>query len=132
MDIYELFSRPKNLAFYEKSKKIIPELFCSSLNGLSNSELGKKEPYIAKSSKYSFLYANDFLYNRFELGEEAISQNACYSYLYALKVIKCRFELGEKAISRHPYYAYLYARCVLQDKFPLGEEVILSNPAFND
>lgn len=48
------------------------------------------EPIIARSAKYSYLYARFVVQGRFELGEKKIFKNIEYSARYASTVIKGR------------------------------------------
>ena len=89
------------------------------------------EPIIAKSAKYSYLYAKYILNAQpFPLGEKIIAKSAEYSYLYAAEVLKKSFKLGEKAIATDAQYSYFYAKNILKKPFPLGEKAIATDAQY--
>jgi hypothetical protein len=85
------------------------------------------EPAIAKSAEYSFLYAKEVLKSSFPLGEPAISKDSWRSFGYAIYVLKKPFLLGEPAIAKDTEYSYIYARDILEGPFPLAEPTIANS-----
>ena len=83
------------------------------------------EPIIAKSAKYSYLYANDILKGPFKLGEKAIASVSNLAYLYALRILKKKpFPLGEPAIAKDEEYSKKYTQEVLKKDFYLDGKLI--------
>ena len=92
------------------------------------SEHGKDkelEPIIAKSAKYSYMYAKDILKNKpFKLGEPAIAKHDGYSYEYANQVLKGPFKLGEPTIAKNEFYSKTYTQDILKKDFYLDGKLI--------
>ena len=59
------------------------------------------EPIIAKSAKYSYLYAINILEGPFKLGEPAIAKDPYYSKKYTNDVLKKDFYLDGKLICKY-------------------------------
>ena len=97
LNIYKYHTHPEVFSLYEKAMECIPDIFWEKYKD-NPEELKKREGAIAKSAKYSYLYALYVLRNRFEAGEKAITTDAWYSYKYALYVLRNRFEAGEEKI----------------------------------
>lgn len=72
------------------------------------------EEIIAKSSEYSFKYADNVLKGRFEIAEDTISKNALYSVLYAINVLKKRFEIAEDTILNDCDSSRMYLEFLLE------------------
>jgi hypothetical protein len=123
VNLYKFHQEPKDLHKHKEADESVIEVFWDKYKK-NPKELKKREPAIAKSAKYSYLYARNILEGRFPLGEPDIAKDGEYSYYYAEDVLKGRFELGEPAIAKSAEYSYLYARDVLKGKFPLGEPAI--------
>jgi hypothetical protein len=73
-----------NVIMYSREKEIAKAT--PKLAYEYTSEHGKDEelePIIAKSAKYSYLYADEVLSDEFELGEKAIAKDNVYAYWYA-------------------------------------------------
>jgi len=74
------------------------------------SDLEKYEKAIAKSAEYSYLYAANYLDDRFVTGEPAIAQNAYYAFHYAVDIMFERFRRAEPLILNSTHRnAYLVA-----------------------
>ena len=82
------------------------------------------EAAIATNPRFSYLYARDLLGGEFTAGEPAIARNAKFSLDYADKVIRGRFIAGEPAIAQSLTMAIDYANNVTRGRFPAGEAVI--------
>ena len=89
------------------------------------------EPIIAKSAKYSYMYADEVLSDEFKLGEKAIAKDSVYAFWYAKYILKDKFLLGEPAIAKDSYYSYLYAFDILEGPFKLGEPEIAKDEFFS-
>jgi ketosteroid isomerase-like protein len=123
MNLYDLHSKPASLDHYDAADEQFPELFFNKYRHYP-AELKKREQYIAKSAKYSYLYAAYVIRGPFKAGEAAISKDSEYSYDYAAFVLKGPFKLGEPEIAKNAEYSFAYARLVLKGPFKAGEPTI--------
>jgi hypothetical protein len=123
MNLYKFHQSPEDLHKHDSKEDHVIELFWDKYAD-NPKELKKREAVIAKSAKYSYLYAIDVLHGKFLLGEPAIAKSADYSYWYARNVLKGKSPLGEPAIAKDVLYSYWYAKYVLKGRFKLGEPAI--------
>ena len=130
LNIYKYHTHPETLPLYERAMECVPDCFWEKYKD-NPEELKKREGAIAKSAKYSYLYALYVLRNRFEAGEKAIATDAWYSFMYAREVLKERFEAGEKAIATDAWYSFMYAREVLKGRFEAGEKAIATDAGYS-
>ena len=72
LNIYKYHTHPETLPLYKKAMECVPDLFWEKYKD-NPEELKKREGAIAKSAKYSCLYAHDVLKTRFEAGEKRYS-----------------------------------------------------------
>lgn len=129
MNLYQLYSKPKELPGYESRYEVVPELIWAKAN-LNEKELKKKEHILALDPYYAYMYARDVIEGRFPAGEPVIATHSVYSYLYAEDVIGGRFPEGEAAIALDPEFALDYAKNVIEGRFPAGEKAISSDKYF--
>jgi hypothetical protein len=126
MNIYKFHADPESLDHYEERLAKVPKFaFEHALHGLGARprRFPEGESAIAKSAKYSLMYALMVLFDRFPDGEPAIAKDARRSYEYA-HVFDFRFTEGEPAIAESPKLSYDYAKDVVKGRFPAGEEAI--------
>jgi hypothetical protein len=124
LDLKNLVSDPKKLKTYDTH--------ISAEEAYNRLKKGDKDPIlvkiVAKSTKYTFLYAKNILQGPFPLGEPAIAKDPDRAYYYAKWVLKGPFTLGEPAIAADNWYSFHYAKDVLKGPFPLGEPAIAKDP----
>jgi hypothetical protein len=102
MNLYNLHSEPEYLDLYSEAHDRIPNLFWEKYKD-APAELKKREQYIAKNAKYSYMYAVYILKGPFKAGEAAITTSAHYSYIYAKEVLNGPFKAGEASIASSEY-----------------------------
>jgi len=90
------------------------------------------ESIIALDSEWSYYYARNIIYGRWEEGEKSISTDSKHSYYYALDLIEGKWEKGEKAISTDPLYSYWYAHNVIKSHFDLCHPIIFNSHYKNE
>ena len=100
MNLYKLHSEPAPLDFYEKVTETNPDFFWEKYKNKPE-ELKKREKYIAKSTKYAYMYAKYILKGPFPLGEAAIAKDAMYAKLYARDIFKKDFYFNGKLIAKY-------------------------------
>jgi hypothetical protein len=71
------------------------------------------------NSKQAFEHARDVVKGRYQEGERYIARSAKYSYLYAYFILKKgRFELGEKKIFKDEEHSFHYAHKIMRGRLP--------------
>ena len=124
MELFKLHTNPKSLIHYETITETHPDFFWEKYFEKPN-ELKKREKYIAKYARYSYIYAKDYLNGAFPAGEAAIAKDAEYACYYAKNVLKGPFPKGEAAIAKDARFAYRYAKEVLKADFYLDGKLIV-------
>ncbi len=71
MSLYDLHQSPDRLYRYADADMYVPTVFWNTYNN-NPSELKTREPAIAKSAKYSYLYALGVIEGRWPPGEHTI------------------------------------------------------------
>ena len=74
MNLYNLHSEPESLDHFEKVTETNPDFFWEKYKNKPE-ELKKREKYIAKSTKYAYMYAQSILKGPFPAGEEAMGKD---------------------------------------------------------
>jgi len=135
MNLYDLHSNPRELYKHvdamTKMPGVVYEVLWSQYKNLSLAQRNEMERVIAKSAKYSYLYANRVKNERFPAGEAAIAKDPWYALRYARYLsqnLEEEFPEGEAAIAKDPWCAVDYAISVIYGRFHEGEAAIASQP----
>lgn len=123
MELFKLHTNPKSLIHYETITETHPDFFWEKYFEKPN-ELKKREKYIAKYARYSYIYAKDYLNGAFPAGEEAISKESMFAYYYAKEVLKAPFPAGEEAIAKNLFQSKMYATYVIKKDFYYNGKLI--------
>ena len=123
MELFKLHTNPKSLVHYDTITETHPDFFWEKYWDKPN-ELKKREKYIVKYARYSYIYAKDYLDGPFLAGEETIAKNVNTAYDYAKYVLTGPFPAGEALIAKDSLKAYMYAKYVIKKDFYLDGKLI--------
>lgn len=124
-----MHDKPEELHKHKEADKEVPQHFWDKyvyeLGDTVDTKktLRDREDAIAKSAKYSYLYAKAVLKGAFSKGEKAIAKDAQYAYSYA-RLINKPFRAGEDIIAKSAIQSLHYAAFVLRAPFSKGEPAI--------
>jgi hypothetical protein len=125
-NFFDYHSEPNKLVGYDKKNELLPSMVLDAVKKSGRSTI-EQEKVIARSARYSFVYARDVLKKRFPLGEDTIAKDINYTLQYARDVVKGRWPKGEKILLTYSFFAYLYCKDIMKKTWVDAEKII-----FND
>ena len=120
MNLYNYFTNKEELFGFDKPKK----MFLAMTRGVGEPKYDEED--VTKNPNLAYDYAI-FMNKPFPEGEDAIAKSAKYSMLYAKHLNVGRWEKGEPAIIKNPHYAVMYTVLVLKRRWEEAEPYIKSN-----
>jgi len=102
MDLYSYYTDKSELLNYDKADDKLPFIFFDKYKQ-DRTLLADREDAIAKSPKYAYVYADNYIDGPWPKGEDAIATSARYSAFYAIHVLHGPFPKGEDIILGSEY-----------------------------